>query len=89
MASGDVQGVYYRDTCRSTAVRHGVRGWVRNLPDGSVEALFEGEPEAVERLVEWAHEGSPAAFVDDVQIFEQEPGGLEGFEVRPTPTPRR
>ncbi|NGO70933.1 acylphosphatase [Streptomyces sp. SB3404] len=86
LAEGDVQGVFYRDTCRDQAVRHGVRGWVRNLPDGStVEAVFEGEPDAVARLVEWAGEGSPAAFVDELRVFEEEPRGAEGFTVRPTP----
>ena len=57
LVSGLVQGVFFRDTCRRTAVAAGVRGWVRNLADGRVEAVFEGEAEAVQRLVEWAHEG--------------------------------
>lgn len=85
IVSGDVQGVFFRDTCRSAATEHGVHGWVRNLPDRTVEALFEGEPEAVERLVAWAHQGPPAAYVDDVRVLDAEPQGLSGFEVRPTP----
>ncbi|MCF6521508.1 acylphosphatase [Streptomyces sp. JJ36] len=85
IVSGDVQGVYFRDTCRSTATAHGVRGWVRNLPDRTVEAVFEGETDAVDRLVAWAHDGPPAAAVDDVRVTEEEPHGLTGFEVRPTP----
>lgn len=82
---GDVQGVFFRDSCRSTAAEHGVRGWVRNLPDRSVEAVFEGDATAVEQLVAWAHEGPPAAYVDEVRVSEQEPHGLTGFEIRPTP----
>lgn len=85
IVSGRVQGVYFRDTCRSTAALHGVRGWVRNLPDGTVEALFEGKPEAVDRMVDWAHDGSPAARVHDVRVVEETPQELTGFEVRPTP----
>ncbi|MBO8185419.1 acylphosphatase [Streptomyces spirodelae] len=84
IVTGQVQGVFFRDTCRQTAAAHGVYGWVRNLPDGSVEALFEGEPDAVDVLVAWAHEGPPAAFVDDVRVTEQEPRGHSTFEVRTT-----
>jgi acylphosphatase len=85
IVAGAVQGVWFRDTCRATADRQGVRGWVRNLPDGTVEALFEGDPEAVERLVAWAHEGPPAAHVEQVRVSDTDPEGLPGFEVRPTP----
>ncbi|MBO8195610.1 acylphosphatase [Streptomyces oryzae] len=84
IVTGQVQGVFFRDTCRQAAAAHGVHGWVRNLPDGSVEAVFEGEREAVDALVEWAHEGPPAAFVDDVQVTEQQPQGHSAFEVRTT-----
>ncbi|MBO8200137.1 acylphosphatase [Streptomyces smyrnaeus] len=87
IVTGQVQGVFYRDTCRQTAAAHGVRGWVRNLPDGSVEAVFEGEPQAVDALVEWAHEGPPAAFVDEVRVTEQEPQGHDTFQVRATAPP--
>ncbi|MDX3071407.1 acylphosphatase [Streptomyces sp. NPDC088354] len=85
IVSGDVQGVFFRDTCRRTALEEGVSGWVRNLPDGSVESVFEGSAEAVGRMVEWAHEGSPLAIVDRVRVHEEEPEGLTGFEIRPTP----
>lgn len=83
--SGDVQGVYFRDTCRVTADGLGVSGWVRNRPDRTVEAVFEGEEGAVESMVAWAHEGSPLSIVDRVEVFEEEPEGLAGFEIRPTP----
>lgn len=85
--SGAVQGVFFRDSCRSAAASHGVCGWVRNLPDGSVEAVFEGEPGAVGKLVDWTHEGPSAARVEQVRVHEEEPQGLTGFEVRPTPPP--
>lgn len=85
IVSGSVQGVFFRDTCRSTAVEHGVRGWVRNLPDRTVEAHFEGDAEAVDRLVAWARQGPPAAAVTQVRVFDAEPQGLAAFEVWPTP----
>lgn len=84
--SGKVQGVYFRDTTRKTAAEHGVTGWVRNLPDGRVEAVFEGDEEAVEAMVDFCHEGSPAARVDDVEVENApERGPFGEFEVRPTP----
>jgi acylphosphatase len=85
VVSGDVQGVYFRDTCRMTAAEAGVTGWVRNRPDGTVEAVFEGPPEAVDQMTAWAHEGSPLSIVDGVEVVEEEPEGLAGFEIRPTP----
>jgi acylphosphatase len=80
--SGKVQGVYYRATTRDTAEEHGVDGWVRNLRDGRVEAVFEGDEESVEAMVEFCHEGSPAARVADVEVEYQDPEGVDGFEVR-------
>ncbi|MCU4753291.1 acylphosphatase [Halobacteria archaeon AArc-curdl1] len=80
--SGNVQGVFYRATTRDTASEHGVDGWVQNLEDGRVEAVFEGEPDSVEAMIEWCHEGSPAANVEDVEVTMEEPTGLSGFEVR-------
>ena len=80
--SGTVQGVYYRATTRDTASDRGVDGWVKNLADGRVEAVFEGTDADVESLVEWCYEGSPAADVDDVDVTFGEPQGLEGFEIR-------
>ncbi|WP_310728994.1 acylphosphatase [Streptomyces sp. N2A] len=82
VVSGSVQGVFFRDTCRRTAEARGVAGWVRNVRDGTVEAVFEGDPESVQKLVEWAHQGPPAAVVDAVSVTEEEPEGLSGFEVR-------
>ena len=80
--SGRVQGVYFRATTRDRAREADVDGWVRNLSDGRVEAVFEGSPDAVEALVEWCHEGSPAARVEDVSIEYEDPKGLDGFEIR-------
>ncbi|MFD3453170.1 acylphosphatase [Streptomyces sp. NPDC058691] len=85
IVAGEVQGVFFRDTCRRTALEEGVSGWVRNLPDGTVESVFEGPAEAVGRMVEWARQGSPLAIVDRVDVHEGEPEGLTGFEIRPTP----
>jgi len=80
--SGRVQGVYYRANTRETALSHDVDGWVRNLADGRVEAVFEGPRESVESVVEWCHEGSPAARVEDVEVEYGDPEGLDGFEIR-------
>lgn len=80
--SGKVQGVYYRAKTRREARNVGVSGWVKNLPDGRVEAVFEGDGEAVRRMVDWCHEGSPTAVVDSVDVEWEEPEGLESFEVR-------
>ena len=79
---GLVQGVFFRDTMRRQAERRGVAGWVRNNPDGSVEAVFEGDDEAVERLVELCREGPRGARVDSVDVLREEPEGLSGFAVR-------
>ena len=79
---GDVQGVFFRDTVRRAAREHGVAGWVRNNPDGTVEAVFEGPEEAVDALVAVCREGPRSASVDEVEVTDEEPEGLEGFEVR-------
>jgi acylphosphatase len=79
---GYVQGVFFRDSTRRLAQRHGVAGWVANRWDGTVEAVFEGEPEAVERLVRFVDEGPRGAQVERVEVFEEEPEGLSGFNVR-------
>jgi acylphosphatase len=76
---GRVQGVFYRDTTRRMARSRGVSGWVRNNPDGTVEAVFEGEPEAVESMVRFAEEGPRGAVVDRVETAEEEPEGLTEF----------
>ena len=80
--TGRVQGVSYRANTRDTAREVGIDGWVKNLDDGRVEAVFEGEEESVERLVEWCHSGSPAAEVESVDAEYGDPEGLSGFEVR-------
>jgi acylphosphatase len=80
--SGKVQGVYFRATTREEAREHGVDGWVRNLDDGRVEAVFEGSEEDVESLIEFCHQGSKAARVDDVEVSYEEPQGEDGFRVR-------
>lgn len=80
--SGRVQGVYFRATTRDAAREEGVDGWVRNLADGRVEAVFEGPEEGVESMVEFCHEGSPAADVSDVEVKYGEPEGRERFEIR-------
>lgn len=87
VVTGLVQGVCFRDGCRRSAERHGLCGWVRNLPDHSVEALFEGRPDDVDALVAWVRHGPPAARVDQVRVSEAEPPGCTAFEVRPTPRP--
>ena len=84
VVSGDVHGVYFRDTCRRVAAENRVSGWVRNRRDGSVEAAFEGSPDAVARLVDWARVGPPTALVDAVDTYDEEPENLAGFEIRPT-----
>jgi acylphosphatase len=79
---GHVQGVFFRDATRRRAAERGVAGWVRNNPDGSVEAAFEGEPDAVESLVRFAHDGPRGALVERVDVIEEEPEGLSDFGVR-------
>lgn len=80
--SGRVQGVYYRASTREAARGRGVDGWVRNLADRRVEAVFEGPVGAVEAMVEWCHEGSPRARVEHVEVEYGDPEGHDGFEVR-------
>jgi acylphosphatase len=78
---GLVQGVFFRDSTRQRARQFGVSGWVRNAADGTVEAVFEGPEDAVERLVEFAHRGPRGARVDRVEIVAEEPEGLADFRV--------
>ena len=82
VAHGYVQGVFFRDSVRRLAERHGVAGWVRNNWDGTVEAVFEGEEEAVERLVAFMRQGPRGARVDLVDVTDEQPEGLGGFDVR-------
>jgi acylphosphatase len=79
---GSVQGVFFRDTARRKAESRGVTGWVRNCSDGTVEALFEGDPEAVEAMVAFAREGPRGAQVERVDVSDAEPEGGGGFQIR-------
>lgn len=79
---GLVQGVFFRDSTRRLAQRHAVSGWVANRADGAVEAVLEGEADAVERLIAFSREGPRGAQVESVEVTEEEPEGLSGFAVR-------
>jgi acylphosphatase len=78
---GYVQGVFFRDSTRRLAERHGVAGWARNNWDGTVEAVFEGEAEAVERLLAFVREGPRGAEVSRVEVSDEVPEGLSGFRL--------
>ena len=81
--SGQVQGVSFRDATRQQAEQLGLKGWVRNTDDNRVEAVFEGEPDAVSQMVEWCKSGPSSADVEDVSVETEVPSGdLSGFEVR-------
>jgi acylphosphatase len=79
---GDVQGVFFRDSTRSRAESRGVAGWVANRSDGSVEAVFEGDEDAVRSMIEFVREGPRRAEVHDVEVVEEQLEGLSGFRVR-------
>jgi acylphosphatase len=78
---GAVQGVFFRDSTRQRARHRGVAGWVRNNRDGTVEAVFEGEADAVERLLDYVREGPRGADVSRVDVAEEDPEGLTSFDV--------
>jgi acylphosphatase len=78
---GAVQGVFFRATCAREADLRGVAGWVRNVPDGSVEAIFEGEAAAVEALTAWCRRGPDGASVDGVEAANEPPEGLQRFRI--------
>ena len=83
LVTGLVQGVFYRATAERVAREWGLTGWVRNLPDGRVEAIAEGPAEAVEAFVRWCHEGPSAARVDSVDVTASPAmGEFEGFTTR-------
>lgn len=83
VVSGRVQGVFYRYSTVEEASRLGLSGWVKNLPDGRVEAVAEGEREAVLRLVEWCRRGPPSARVEKLDVdWEAPTGEIRGFETR-------
>lgn len=80
---GRVQGVFYRQSTKDTADRLGLTGWARNCPDGSVEAIFEGDQSAVNQAIEWCKQGPPAARVSNVSVdWRDFVGEFEGFGVR-------
>lgn len=78
---GGVQGVGYRYTARLEAERLGVAGWVRNRPDGAVEAEVEGDEASVQAMLDWLAEGPPGAVVRTTEVSEVEPGGERGFRI--------
>ncbi len=82
LVDGRVQGVFFRDSCCREASSAGVAGWARNLADGRVEVVAEGDEEAVERLVAWCRQGPRGAHITGVEVNEEEPEGLSGFAVR-------
>lgn len=83
LISGRVQGVCFRHYTRQTARANAVSGWVRNLPDGRVEAVIEGEPAAVEATIDWCRRGPDMARVDRVKVREEPTSGdFESFEIR-------
>jgi acylphosphatase len=79
---GNVQGVFFRDSARRKADTRGVAGWIANRPDGAVEAVFEGDPDAVASLVEFCRNGPRGADVQSIDETSEEPEGLSGFQVR-------
>ena len=79
---GSVQGVFFRDATRRCADQHGVSGWVRNRPDGTVEAVLEGPVAAVAAVEQFCSEGPPQARVERVEVTDEQPDGLTGFSVR-------
>ena len=82
---GRVQGVFFRDTARQLALSLGVTGWIRNLRDGRVEAVFEGDEEAVEKMVQFVHRGPPGARVTHVDVeYEEYTGSFDTFSILPT-----
>jgi len=82
LVTGQVQGVGFRAACRRAALRHGVRGWVRNLPDGNVEAVLEGPADDVGQVLDWTRNGPPHAVVADVTVQPGQPPGLDTFVIR-------
>jgi acylphosphatase len=82
LVSGRVQGVWFRDSCRREAQRCRVAGWVRNCGDGRVEAVFEGDPDAVNTMVNWTQHGPPRAEVADIDVIDEDPAGVTGFYIR-------
>jgi len=82
LVQGRVQGVWFRESTRRTAEQLGVAGWVRNLPSGDVEAVFEGSSEAVAWAIAWCRKGPERAVVTSLQEYAEQPEGLAGFAIR-------
>jgi acylphosphatase len=82
LVRGNVQGVFFRDSARRKAEARGVAGWITNRRDGAVEAVFEGDPDAVASLVEFCRNGPRGADVQSIDETSEEPEGLSGFQVR-------
>ena len=81
IVSGRVQGVYYRHTCRAVARELGVRGWVRNCSDGTVEVVAEGSRDAVGDLIAWCREGPPHADITGLEVIDETVAGESDFHV--------
>jgi acylphosphatase len=79
VVTGVVQGVFFRGSCRREALNHALVGWVRNRPDGSVEAVFEGRQTDVDALVRWMRQGPRLAHVETAEVTVEPPEGLPGF----------
>lgn len=82
LVRGSVQGVGFRYSAANTARTRGVTGWVRNCADGAVEAVFEGDADAVESMVRWCEQGPRGAQIDGIDVFDEPPEDLQRFEVR-------
>ena len=82
IVQGRVQGVFFRDSVRERARAHGVSGWICNRSDGAVEAVLEGRPDSVDRVVRFCKMGPRQASVERIDVAEEEPVGLSGFEIR-------
>ena len=80
--SGHVQGVAFRAYAEDEAAFRGVTGWIKNIPDGRVEAVFEGPRPSVEAMIQWCHRGSPASRVTGVEVTWEAPRGERGFRLR-------
>jgi acylphosphatase len=82
VVTGRVQGVFFRDSVRRRATAHGVAGWVANRYDGAVEAVLEGDEDGVRAVIAFCRQGPSRADVDRVEVTDEEPEGLDGFDVR-------
>ena len=81
--SGRVQGVFFRQKTKDKALTMGVYGWVQNLPDGRVEAVFEGDPVAIKKLILWCRTGPENAAVDGLEArWDETPEDIKGFSIR-------